>query len=93
MHPSSRLHSSNGDCGAAVVRTDQVRLRLRLGGGAQPAVFLLTSPALALYFHEYSGWSWLWSIVAALAIVIVARGVTDLFFRRRSRGRASSAPT
>ena len=49
---------------------------------AATAVFLLTSPALALYFHEYSGWSWLWSIVAALAIVIVARGVTDLFFRK-----------
>jgi ATP-dependent Zn protease len=66
-------------------------------GGAQPsaladqwrkltraatAVFLLTSPALALYFHEYSGWSWFWSILAALGIVIVARGITDLLFRR-----------
>jgi cell division protease FtsH len=49
---------------------------------AATAVFLLTSPALALYLHEYRDWSWLWSIVGALGIVIVSRGVTDLFFRK-----------
>jgi ATP-dependent Zn protease len=49
---------------------------------AATAVFLLTSPALAVYFHEYSGWSWLWSILGALGLVIAARGVSDLVFRR-----------
>src|SRR5688500_799647 len=49
---------------------------------AATAVALLTSPALALYFHEYSGWSWLWSTVAALGTVIVCRGLGDICFRR-----------
>jgi ATP-dependent Zn protease len=49
---------------------------------AATAVALLTSPALALYFHEYVGWSWTWSILAALGAVIVSRGVLDLVFRR-----------
>jgi MFS family permease len=49
---------------------------------AATVVALLTSPALAVYFHEYSGWSWLWSILAALGCVIVARGVIDIGFRR-----------
>src|SRR5687767_10480580 len=57
---------------------DQWRVLTR----AATAVFLLTSPALALYFHEYHGWSWLWSIVAAVATVIVCRGVVDTGFRR-----------
>ena len=57
---------------------DQWRVLTR----AATAVFLLTSPALALYFHEYSGWSWLWSIVAAVGLVIVSRGVVDVAFRR-----------
>src|SRR5688500_7819966 len=49
---------------------------------AATAVALITSPALALYFHEYNGWSWLWSILAALAAVIVCRGFVDILFRR-----------
>jgi ATP-dependent Zn protease len=57
---------------------DQWRVLTR----AATAVALLTSPALALYFHEYSRWSWTWSILAALGLVIASRGVLDLVFRR-----------
>ncbi|HSO01347.1 MAG TPA: hypothetical protein VLS46_02370, partial [Gaiellaceae bacterium] len=49
---------------------------------AATAVALLSSPALVLYFHEYSGWSWPWSILGALGSVIVCRGLVDTLFRR-----------
>ncbi len=49
---------------------------------AATAVALLSSPALALYLHEYSGWRWLWSILGALGCVIVGRGLVDILFRR-----------
>ena len=63
---------------ASTQLADQWRLLTR----AATAVALLTSPALALYFHEYHDWSWTWSILAALGAVIVMRGVLDLAFRR-----------
>ena len=76
--PLSGLTQSSPSPAASTELADQWRKLTR----AATAVFLLTSPALALYFHEYSGWSWLWSIVAALVLVIVGRGITDLFFRK-----------
>jgi cell division protease FtsH len=63
---------------ASAQLADQWRLLTR----AATAVALLTSPALALYFHEYNGWSWTWSVVAALGLVIASRGILDLAFRR-----------
>ena len=76
--PLSGLTQTSPSPAASTELADQWRRLTR----AATAVFLLTSPALALYFHEYNGWSWLWSSVAALVLVIVGRGVTDLFFRK-----------
>src|SRR5215208_3228638 len=46
------------------------------------AVAILTSPALFVWFTEYNGWSWYWSLLATLGVVIVFRGFADLVFRR-----------
>ncbi len=49
---------------------------------AATAVALLTSPALFIWFLEYNGWAWYWSLLATLGVVIVFRGFADLLFRR-----------
>ena len=61
---------------------NELALQWRRLTWAATFVALLTSPAVALYFHEYVGWSWLWSIVGALGLVIVSRGLLDILFRR-----------
>ena len=76
--PAIGRASAPHEQGPSTELADQWRVLTR----AATAVFLLTSPALALYFHEYNGWSWLWSIVAAVGLVIVSRGVVDVAFRR-----------
>ncbi|HEX4747240.1 MAG TPA: AAA family ATPase [Gaiellaceae bacterium] len=49
---------------------------------AATAVALITAPALVVWFNQTQGWSWLWSILAALGVVIAFRGVSDLLFHR-----------
>jgi cell division protease FtsH len=49
---------------------------------AATAVALITAPAFVVWFNQTQGWSWLWSILAALALVIAVRGVLDLLFHR-----------
>ncbi len=49
---------------------------------AATAVALLMAPALVVWFNQSQGWSWLWSILAALGAVVVFRGVVDLVFHR-----------
>ncbi|MGH3110032.1 MAG: hypothetical protein ACRDQT_03825, partial [Gaiellaceae bacterium] len=45
-------------------------------------VALLTAPAVILWLNQTEGWSWFWSIVAGLGLVVVFRGLTDLAFHR-----------
>ena len=45
-------------------------------------VALLTAPAVILWLNQTEGWSWFWSIVAGLFLVVVFRGLTDLAFHR-----------
>ena len=45
-------------------------------------VALITAPAFVIWFNQTQGWSWFWSILAALALVIAARGAFDLLFHR-----------
>ena len=45
-------------------------------------VALLTAPAVVLWLNQTQGWSWFWSIVAALLLVVVFRGLIDLVFHR-----------
>jgi hypothetical protein len=49
---------------------------------AATAVALLTSPALFLWFWQYNGWAWFWSLLATFGVVIFFRGFADLLFRR-----------
>jgi ATP-dependent Zn protease len=49
---------------------------------AATAVALLMAPALVVWLNQTQGWSWLWSILAALGAVVVFRGVVDLVFHR-----------
>ena len=49
---------------------------------AATAVAILTSPALFIWFLQYNGWAWYWSLLATLGVIIVFRGFADLFFRR-----------
>jgi ATP-dependent Zn protease len=57
---------------------DQWRILTR----AATVVAVLTSPALFLWFSEYNGWAWYWALLASFGVVILFRGLTDLFFRR-----------
>jgi ATP-dependent Zn protease len=49
---------------------------------AATIVALLTAPAVAVWLSQTQDWSWFWSILAALALVVVFRGVVDLVFHR-----------
>jgi ATP-dependent Zn protease len=49
---------------------------------AATAVALLTAPAVAIWLNHTQGWSWLWSVLAALGFVVVFRGLVDLLFHR-----------
>jgi ATP-dependent Zn protease len=54
----------------------------RLLTRAATIVAVLTAPVVAIWLHQQEGWSWFWSFVAALALVVVFRGVVDLLFHR-----------
>jgi ATP-dependent Zn protease len=49
---------------------------------AATIVALLSAPAVVVWLNQNEGWSWLWSIVAALGLVICFRGAVDLVFHR-----------
>ena len=49
---------------------------------AATAVALITAPAVVVWLHQTEGWSWFWSTLAALGLVICFRGVVDLVFHR-----------
>ncbi|MSO94626.1 MAG: AAA family ATPase [Thermoleophilia bacterium] len=49
---------------------------------ATTIVALMTAPALVVWFTQQNHWSWLRSILVALAIVAVFRGFSDLLLRR-----------
>jgi ATP-dependent Zn protease len=49
---------------------------------AATAVALITAPAVAVWLNQTEGWSWFWSIVAALGLVVCFRGVIDVVFHR-----------
>jgi cell division protease FtsH len=46
------------------------------------AVALLTAPAVVVWLNQTEGWSWFWSILAALGLVICFRGLVDLLFHK-----------
>jgi len=46
------------------------------------AVALVTAPAFVVWFNQTQGWSWFWSILGALALVVCFRGLVDLLFHR-----------
>ena len=45
-------------------------------------VALLSAPAVVLWLNHTEGWSWFWSIIAGLFLVVVFRGLIDLGFHR-----------
>jgi cell division protease FtsH len=49
---------------------------------AATAVALITAPAVVVWLNQTEGWSWFWSIVAALALVVCFRGAIDIVFHR-----------
>jgi cell division protease FtsH len=49
---------------------------------AATAVALLTAPAVVVWLNQTEGWSWIWSILAALFLVVCFRGLVDLVFHR-----------
>jgi ATP-dependent Zn protease len=49
---------------------------------AATAVALITAPAVVVWLNQTEGWSWFWSIVAALGLVVCFRGVVDIVFHR-----------
>jgi ATP-dependent Zn protease len=49
---------------------------------AATAVALITAPAFVVWFNQTEGWSWFWSIVAALGLVVCFRGVIDVAFHK-----------
>jgi ATP-dependent Zn protease len=49
---------------------------------AATAVALLSAPAIVIWLNQTQGWAWYWSILAALALVVVFRGLVDLLFHR-----------
>jgi ATP-dependent Zn protease len=49
---------------------------------AAPLVALITAPAVVVWLNQTEGWSWFWSIVAALGLVVCFRGFVDLLFHR-----------
>ena len=49
---------------------------------AATAVALITAPAIVVWLNQTEGWSWFWSILAALFLVVSFRGLIDLIFHR-----------
>ncbi len=49
---------------------------------AATIVALITAPAVVVWLNQTQGWSWLWSILAALFLVVCFRGVADVIFHR-----------
>ncbi len=57
-------------------------LQWRTLSRAATIVALVSSPAVAVYVHHQTKWGWLPSMGAALAGVVVFRGMLDLLFRK-----------
>ena len=49
---------------------------------AATIVALITAPAVVVWLNQTQGWSWFWSISAALFLVVCFRGVADVIFHR-----------
>ena len=49
---------------------------------AATAVALITAPAVVVWLNQTEGWSWFWSILAALLVVVCFRGLVDLAFHK-----------
>jgi ATP-dependent Zn protease len=49
---------------------------------AATLVAVLTAPAVVVWLHQSQGWSWVWSTLAGLGVVIGFRGLVDLLFHR-----------
>jgi cell division protease FtsH len=49
---------------------------------AATAVALITAPAVVVWLNQTEGWSWFWSILAALGLVVCFRGLVDIVFHR-----------
>jgi cell division protease FtsH len=49
---------------------------------AATGVALLTAPAVVVWLNQTEGWSWFWSILAALLLVVTFRGFFDLVIHR-----------
>ncbi len=49
---------------------------------AATAVALITAPAVVVWLNQTEGWSWFWSILATLGLVVCFRGVIDILFHR-----------
>jgi cell division protease FtsH len=49
---------------------------------AATAVALITAPAVVVWLNQTEGWSWFWSIVAALGLVVCFRGAIDVLFHK-----------
>jgi MFS family permease len=49
---------------------------------AATLVALLTAPVIVVWLNQTEGWSWFWSILAALFLVVCFRGLVDLVFHR-----------
>ena len=49
---------------------------------AATVVALVTAPAVVVWLNQTEGWSWIWSILAALFLVVCFRGLVDLLFHR-----------
>jgi ATP-dependent Zn protease len=49
---------------------------------AATLVAVLTAPAVVVWLHQSQDWSWLWSTLAGLGVVICFRGLVDLVFHR-----------
>jgi ATP-dependent Zn protease len=45
-------------------------------------VALLTAPAIVVWLNQTEGWAWYWSVLAALFVVVVFRGLVDVIFHR-----------
>jgi ATP-dependent Zn protease len=49
---------------------------------AATIVALITAPAVVVWLNQTQGWSWFWSILSALLLVICFRGLADVIFHR-----------
>jgi ATP-dependent Zn protease len=67
---------------AAVEENRELSAQWRSLTRAATVVALLATPAALLYLNRRVGWSWEWSLVGALGMVIGFRALLDLAFRR-----------